>query len=344
VKVQFHWDRLGERNERSSAWIRVMQQWAGTGWGAIWIPRIGMEVIVSFLGGDPDRPVITGCLYNGDNPVPYELPANKTVSGWKTNSSQGGDGYNELKFEDKKGSEQIYVHAEKDYDEVVDHCHTTHVKVDQTNTVDHDQTETVGHDQKLTVKNDRTKTVNANELVKVIGQRKETVVGEEIIELKKNRDSTIDKCDRLKIKENHEITVDGKQEQRIGGGREIVIQADDTTRIKKNRITHVGGEYKIKSDHKYQLVEADTEKFILDGHGWWESAKNIKALVGTNKLEIDSSGKIHLHADTEIKLEVGNSSITLSPSGIEISGPSVKVNGSGGNVEIDASAQVKVKC
>ena len=114
VKVQFHWDREGKNNEKSSCWIRVSQTMAGSGWGAMFIPRIGQEVIVEFLEGDPHRPLITGCVYHGTNKPPYALPEHKTRSTIKSNSTKGGDGSNELRFEDKKGSEEVYVHAEKD--------------------------------------------------------------------------------------------------------------------------------------------------------------------------------------------------------------------------------------
>ncbi len=119
VKVQFHWDRLGKDDENSSCWVRVQQSWAGKGWGSMFVPRIGMEVVVSFLEGDPDRPLITGCVYNGDAMPPYALPAEQTKSTIKSNSSKGGGGFNELRFEDKKGSEEVYVHAEKDHLRVV---------------------------------------------------------------------------------------------------------------------------------------------------------------------------------------------------------------------------------
>lgn len=117
VKVQFHWDRLGTRDEKSSCWLRVSQPWAGKGFGFIALPRIGDEVVVGFLDGDPDRPLITGRVYNGDNPTPYELPAQATVSGLRTRSSlKGGEtNFNELRFDDKKGSEYVWFQAEKDY-------------------------------------------------------------------------------------------------------------------------------------------------------------------------------------------------------------------------------------
>jgi type VI secretion system secreted protein VgrG len=121
VKVQFHWDRQGKMDENSSCWIRVSQTWAGNGWGSVQIPRLGQEVVVSFLDGDPDRPVIVGCLYNGSNKPPYGLPANATRSGVRSRSSKGGTSanFNEILFEDKKGSEQLSLQAEKDHQLVV---------------------------------------------------------------------------------------------------------------------------------------------------------------------------------------------------------------------------------
>ncbi|HEV2762661.1 MAG TPA: type VI secretion system tip protein VgrG, partial [Pyrinomonadaceae bacterium] len=119
VKVQFHWDREGKYDDKSSCWIRVSQNWAGKRWGAMFIPRIGQEVIVDFIEGDPDRPIITGRVYNGGSMPPYALPGEKTKSTIKSYSSKGGGGFNEIRFEDLKGKEQIFVHAEKDEDKRV---------------------------------------------------------------------------------------------------------------------------------------------------------------------------------------------------------------------------------
>ncbi len=122
VKVQFHWDREGESNEDSSCWIRVSQHWAGKTWGGIQIPRIGQEVIVDFLEGDPDRPLITGRVYNNDQMPPYGLPDNQTQSGVKSRSTKEGapDNFNELRFEDKKDEEEVYFHAEKNFVRIVE--------------------------------------------------------------------------------------------------------------------------------------------------------------------------------------------------------------------------------
>ena len=165
VKVQFNWDREGKYDSDSSCWIRVGTPWAGKQWGMIHIPRIGQEVIVDFLEGDPDQPIIVGSVYNADQMPPYSLPDNKTQSGIRSRSSKSGttENYNEIKFEDNKGKELITIHAEKD----------------QTIEVENDETIKVHHDQMITVENNRTETVNVNETVTIKGDRKHYVVGQE---------------------------------------------------------------------------------------------------------------------------------------------------------------------
>jgi type VI secretion system secreted protein VgrG len=155
VKVQFYWDRVGKKNEDSSCWVRVSQEWAGKTWGSIYVPRIGQEVIVDFVEGDPDRPLITGRVYNADQMPPYTLPANQTQSGVKSRSSKGGGAanYNEFVFEDKKGSELIRMHAEKDL--------LTEVENDETRNVMHDRIVTISNDETQTVdKGNETLTLN----------------------------------------------------------------------------------------------------------------------------------------------------------------------------------------
>jgi type VI secretion system secreted protein VgrG len=161
VKVQFHWDREGKYNEKSSCWVRVSQNWAGKRWGAMFIPRIGQEVIVDFLEGDPDQPIITGRVYNGNAMPPYELPAEKTKSTIKTDSSKGGGGFNELRFEDKKGDEQVFIHAEKDFD----------LRVKE------DAREFAGNDRHLIVKADQKELVEADKHLHVRGDHNEMIDG-----------------------------------------------------------------------------------------------------------------------------------------------------------------------
>jgi len=160
VKLKFHWDRYSKADENSSCWIRVAQVWAGKKWGAMYIPRIGQEVIVEFLEGDPDRPIITGRVYNAQAKPPYDLPNNKTISTLKSNSSEDGQGFNEIRFEDLKGEEQIFIHAEKDEDVRVKNDVKEWVGRDRHLIVKHDQLEEVDGDKHLTVKGNQNERID----------------------------------------------------------------------------------------------------------------------------------------------------------------------------------------
>jgi type VI secretion system secreted protein VgrG len=159
VKVQFHWDRQGKLDENSSCWMRVGQSWAGRNFGAVQIPRVGQEVIIAFLDGDPDRPLIIGSLYNGSNKQPYPLPANKTQSGVRSRSSTDGSptNFNEIRFEDKKGAEQLYIQAEKDQEALIKH--------DARTSVGNDMTLSVGKDQKIDITGSQSSTVGRSVVI-----------------------------------------------------------------------------------------------------------------------------------------------------------------------------------
>lgn len=204
VKVQFHWDRdedrdviedaEGKKPENRSCWVRVSQGWAGRHWGAFFLPRVGHEVIVEFLEGDPDRPIITGCVYNGDEMPPYTLPAHKTISTIKSNSSKGGHGFNELRFEDKKDEEQIFIHAQKNQDvRVLNDCfewigNNRHliVKTDQFEHVEHNRSEKVDADHMEAIGKDRHLSIKGKEAKAVTGSHSMTVTGDVIEVFKSN--------------------------------------------------------------------------------------------------------------------------------------------------------------
>jgi type VI secretion system secreted protein VgrG len=177
IKVQFHWDLYSPANENTPCWVRVSQLWAGKNWGAMFLPRIGQEVIVEFLDGNPDRPIVTGAVYNGESKPPYPLPDKATMSTIKSNSSKGGQGFNEIRFEDKKGDEQVFTHAEKDQDIRVKHDtkewigNDRHliVKTKQTELVEGDKHAEVKGDQLLKVGGDIGTNVTGNEITKVGG-------------------------------------------------------------------------------------------------------------------------------------------------------------------------------
>ncbi len=160
IKVQFHWDRAGKYNEKSSCWIRVAQVWAGKRWGSLWIPRVGQEVIVDFLEGDPDQPIIVGRVYNAESMPPYTLPDEKTKSSIKSYSSKGGGGFNEIRFEDKKGSEQVFLHAERNQDNRVKRDSLEWIGRNRHLMVGGDQLEAVGGDKHLHIKGDHNEKVD----------------------------------------------------------------------------------------------------------------------------------------------------------------------------------------
>ncbi len=351
VKVHFHWDRLeAPDSERSSCWMRCSQSWAGPGFGTFFVPRIGMEVVVSFLGGNPDRPLVTGCVYNGENLARFAegLPENKTQSYIRTKSSLNSEGFNELRFEDKAGGEFIYTHAQRDYNEVVEHCHSTHVKVDQSNTVDHNHKETVGNDQTLYVKKHRTKTIDRSETTTVGEDRNELVQGSEFI--------TIDHHRRREVKKNDNLVVGNHRTTRVGAKYTItstqqykVVQAGETS-LRLDRLVDIHTPGRILFDSAGTVRwKAESGSLTTSVESKWEltAGDELAVEVGgkATKLSMKSAGKVQLEAEAEIHLSCGKESfIKLTPSGIEIQGPSVKINASTGVTEIDAASQVRIKC
>jgi len=199
VVVQFFWDREGASDEKSSCWIRVAQGWAGKQWGFICIPRIGQEVLVTFLEGDPDRPLITGSVYNGDQMPPYTLPDNQTQSTWKSMSSKGGGGFNELRFEDNKGSEQIFIHGEKDMDMRIKNDRREWIGEDRHLVITRDKLEKTGRDSHLDLTRDHIEkigrdhhlTISGKEAISITGSHSFAVTGDVIEQFSGNHSSQV---------------------------------------------------------------------------------------------------------------------------------------------------------
>jgi type VI secretion system secreted protein VgrG len=217
VKVQFHWDRDGQNDANSSCWLRVATPWAGKNWGTIHIPRIDMEVLVDFLNGDPDRPIIVGSLYNAREMPPYTLPDNKTQSGIKSRSSKSGgpDNYNEIRFEDKKGEEMVTIHAEKDMEREVEH----------------DDRIDIGNDQKIDVGNDRKEKVVNNETIEIgnnrtnkIGQKhQEEIGGDHLQDVKQNKKVKVGM--NYNVEAGMNITIKAGVQLNIESGVAITLKA-----------------------------------------------------------------------------------------------------------------------
>jgi type VI secretion system secreted protein VgrG len=236
VKVQFHWDRDAEADEKSSCWIRVSQSWAGKNWGSMQIPRIGQEVLVDFIHGDPDRPIIIGSVYNGSSMPPYELPANATMSGVKSRSSKGGNGFNEIRFEDKKDEEQIFIHGQKDQD--------INIK--------NDCFETIGNDKHLVVENNRNEEVKADHVEKIGKDRQLSVTGKEVKKVTGDLALTVDGDVAEVFKKNHSMQV--TDDSNIKGSN-IYIEATDniTLKVGGTSISIEAGGVVIKTDSDIEL-------------------------------------------------------------------------------------------
>jgi type VI secretion system secreted protein VgrG len=210
IKVQFHWDQLGKNDENSSCWIRVAHGWAGKSWGQMFLPRIGQEVVVSFLEGDPDRPLITGSVYNAEQTVPYTLPDDQTKSTIKSNVSKGGEGFNEIRFEDKKDSEEIFVQAQKDANVTIKNNETRKVGFDKKDkgnqTIDIYQDRTVTLDQG----NDKLQVKTGNRTLLVdTGNDTYTVAGTRDVKVTKKETHTNEDEFVQKVTKNYTLTIDG---------------------------------------------------------------------------------------------------------------------------------------
>tara|TARA_R110000824_G_scaffold83343_3_gene208746 strand:+ start:30026 stop:32110 length:2085 start_codon:yes stop_codon:yes gene_type:complete len=209
IKVQFHWDREGQADDQTSCWLRVSSSWAGNRYGGIAIPRIGMEVLITFLEGDPDQPLVTGCLYHKTHPTPYELPANKTRSVFKTLSSApggGGGGYNELRIEDKQGEEQIYLHAQRDWDENIE------------------------NDQKIRVGNERHDRVEANSYSEFMAEEHHTTHADRKTEIKANDHLTVGTSQHIKLGTSR--LIDAGREIHLKAGQKLVMEAGSELTLK----------------------------------------------------------------------------------------------------------------
>jgi type VI secretion system secreted protein VgrG len=323
VKVQFFWDRQGKKDEKSSCWIRVSEQWAGKNWGFVANPRIGQEVIVDFLEGDPDRPLITGRVYNAEQMPPYDLPGNMTESGIKSRSSKGGApaNYNELRFEDKKGSELITLHAEKDQ--------TIEVEHDEAHWVGHDRKKNIDNDETTHVKHDRTETVDNNETITIHGNRTETVDKDEKITIHGNRTETVDKDETITIHGNRTETVDKNENITISGGRTENVSKDESITIGGGRTENVSKDESITiGGGRTENVSKDES--ITIGGGRTENVSKDESITIGGGQTISVGKALAITAADSITLTTGSASITMQKNGdITISGKNITINGSG---------------
>ncbi len=353
IKVQFHHDRLQPADSGASVWVRVMQPWAGSGWGTVFIPRVGMEVVVQFVDGNPDNPVVTGSVYNSDNMPPYTLPDEKTKSTIKSSSSVGGDGYNELTFEDAAGREQIIVHAQKDFNKTVLN--------NQTRSVGANDSTSVGGDQSLSVTGDRTHSITGNKTITVNGSQKITIVGASTGDGQTITGGQLDITGKYKLDASQSIEVQAPDYILFTVGSTFMkIEPDRITMQQKNgaRVVLSPDSALVASKENSQLVltadghmQANTGGDLLltvDAQlsaGGAQVLLNGDALVqskGKAEMKLDANAKVSgatatmdaktdatVSAGTSSTLTAGGSTVKTTSAAAEVTGPQANISGNG---------------
>jgi type VI secretion system secreted protein VgrG len=329
VKLHFHWDRYDNRDENSSCWVPVAQIWAGKNWGAMHIPRIGQEVVVDFLEGNPNAPIVIGRVYNAEQMPPYELPANMTQSGIKSRSTKGGNpnNFNEIRFEDKKGSEELYIHAEKNHTNITESSRRESVGYNRSLTVGHDKTETVNNDKTITVSKNHTETIGLNmtesvgvDRIEAVGSNKSETVG-------LNSTETVGAIKALTIGGLYQVSVGGAMNETVAGAKAEEVGGVKLETVVGDRKATIGG---------------DREESV--GGDLMEEVEGKKECIITGKYDITTEDEFKLTAATKIVMETGAASISMEPSGkIELSGTDVTFKTAAGKVHIDPGGIITIK-
>lgn len=321
VRLQFHWDRNGQFDAASSPWVRVVSGWAGANFGQISLPRIEQEVVVQFLDGNCDRPLIIGSVYNSRNMPPWALPANKSQSGILTRSTVGGGPAtaNALRFEDKKGAEEVWLHAEKDQRIEVEHNESHWVGNDRKKTVDHDETVEVKHDQKITVHNNRSERVDHEEKISIGDNRIEDVGQNETISIGGSRIKAVAKNEKDSIGKNWSINVAkmktetigmaymqnvgmGRMEN-VGTGYDLNVGLVMATVVGGNQFTKVGKTISISAGDKIQLI-CGQSKLILTPSAIYLESDDVH-IKTSRKVQIDGPADVLLNSGGAQSAPVG---------------------------------------
>ncbi|EOD3530217.1 type VI secretion system Vgr family protein, partial [Cronobacter malonaticus] len=315
VKVKFHWDRLGRGDDTSSSWVRVSSAWAGQGFGGVQIPRVGDEVVVDFINGDPDRPLITGRVYNEASMPPWALPAAATQMGFLSRSKDGSpDNANALRFEDKAGEEQVWLHAEKNMD--------TEIENDETHSVGSNRTKTIGANETTTVKKNRTETVVENETITVHQNRTETVDGNETITIHSNRTETVDQNEDVRIGQNQSVTVNGAQTLRVDKTKTETIALASMLNVGLAQNTNIGAAYVLNVGAGWMTNVGAMQMHNVALKYSVNSGKDLSLSAGTTA-DFSAEDKITLVCGESMIVLEQNGTITLSANKIKMVGEKV---------------------
>ena len=325
VKVQFYWDRQGKKDENSSCWIRVSQPWGGKNWGSVWIPRIGQEVIVHFLEGDPDRPLITGRVYNAEQMPPYTLPDHQTVSTFMSRSSKGGASanFNEIRFEDKQGNEQIFLNAERDMDQCVEVDSREFVGNNLHLNVGANQTEHIGANKHITVDVDHVESIGKNMSLTVGADLMESIVNDQHLKVGNNLQEDIGTDQHVNIGANLIEHVGADVHLQIDGNRTEAIASNLDLNVGSNRTEQIG------SNQSLQVTQNSDEMI----------GQNYALTAGQN-VSIQGGMNVVIQATAQLTLTGPGGFITIGPSGVAIQGAMVLIN-SGGAAGSGSSANTQ---
>lgn len=339
VKVKFHWDRVSQGDENSSCWIRVSSAWAGQGFGGIQIPRVGDEVVVDFINGEPDRPIIIGRVYNEARMPPWALPAAATQMGFMSRSKDGSpDNANALRFEDKTGEEQLWLHAERNMDTEVeqDESHsvgnnrTKNVGKDEISQIGQNRTRNVDGNETVTVGQNCSRTIKGNETVSVDQNHTETIKGNQILSVDQNRTETITGDHASTVKSNHTQTVSGHQTLSVTQDRNRSVNASETIKIQQNRTVAVTGNQTLEVTGNH-LVSVNSD------HTCTVTGKQNLTIGGGRHLTVTggdarfTNGSVADSATETFRINVGESAIMINNGSIEIlaGGSSITINATG---------------
>ena len=343
VKVHFHWDRYDKSDEKSTCWVRVSQPWAGKGWGGYFIPRIGQEVIVDFLNGDPDRPIIVGRVYNDDQPKPFE---SHTQSGFRTRSTPKGTAANcnEFRFDDKKGAEQVYLHAEKnqdisvendethtvghDRDKTIDNDETSHIKHDRKEMVGNDETIQIGHDRSMKIGHDKTEVVGNDKGIKVGGSHTEMIGGSMSVVVATTLTESVGINYAETVGGAMELTVGGVLAITVGAAMAETVGGAKTESIGISKSETIGGSKSVK-------VGKDLSESIGINSSL-KVGKDLKQDIGGDQFVTVAKSaslnakKVQITADDEISFKTGSAEIVMKKNGnITIKGNKITIKGDG---------------
>jgi type VI secretion system secreted protein VgrG len=304
VRVQFPWDREGTNDEHASCWLRVSQGWAGAGYGFVTIPRVGHEVLVAFLGGNPDQPIVVGRVHNATQTVPYKLPEHKTKSTWRSASSPGGGGFNEIMFEDAAGHELMYLHAQRDRDARVE------------------------HDDRLRVVRDRDKEVGRDEIERVKGKRVENVDGSRSESTGAQRSIYTASHHDLRVGASYTRRVTGDDVMRVAGRRQLTCDSEEHVLVKAT------ARRKVASDRHLLVCGKSNEKVdgtrsIIVGEDQHASVGGLWALEAGDEIHMKAKQNLVIECETDISIIGPGGFIRIDQSGVVIQGKVVKINSGG---------------